>query len=182
MNDDIAPTLTLVKTVVNDTGGTATATDWTLTAQTPDGPNLSGTSGSPEVTAQPVAANVPYTIGESGPDGYDWTTLECADYPDTTRAAPTLTLAPGDDVTCTLTNDDVIVPVTVDKADGAAEQAADGTWTIRYTVVVTNSSTTLPTSSVVCTISRRPLSMRVMSRRSSSRVRMRTPAFWIVLR
>ena len=32
VNDDDAPSLTLVKTVVNDNGGTAVAGDWTLTA------------------------------------------------------------------------------------------------------------------------------------------------------
>ena len=31
-NDDVAPSLTLVKDVVNDNGGTAVAADWTLTA------------------------------------------------------------------------------------------------------------------------------------------------------
>ena len=35
VNDDIPATLTLVKQVVNDDGGTAVATDWTLTATGP---------------------------------------------------------------------------------------------------------------------------------------------------
>ncbi|TXK15967.1 DUF11 domain-containing protein [Microbacterium wangchenii] len=142
VNDDIAPTLTLVKEVVTDTGGSAVATDWTLTATTPDGPNLSGPTG----TSGEVAAGAVYTIGETGPDGYDWTDLTCTGYPDTTRAAPELTLQPGDAVTCTLTNDDVIVPVTIEKSDGAVAQAAGGVWTIRYPVVVTNTSSTLPTT------------------------------------
>ncbi|KAA9147114.1 VWA domain-containing protein, partial [Microbacterium lushaniae] len=142
VNDDVAPTLTLVKEVVRDSGGTADETDWTLTATTPDGPNLSGPTG----TSGELTAGVAYTIGETGPDGYDWTDLTCTGYPDTTRAAPELTLQPGDDVTCTLTNDDVIVPVTIEKSDGAAAQSADGIWTIRYPVVVTNTSTTLPTT------------------------------------
>ena len=34
-NDDIPAQLTLVKEVVNDDGGTAAATDWTLTATGP---------------------------------------------------------------------------------------------------------------------------------------------------
>ena len=42
------PQLTLVKTVVNDNGGTAEATDWTLSA---DGPTpISGAVGEPTVT------------------------------------------------------------------------------------------------------------------------------------
>ena len=41
-NDDMPATLTLVKQVVNDDGGTAVATDWTLTAAGP----TAGVSGS----------------------------------------------------------------------------------------------------------------------------------------
>ena len=146
VNDDIAPHLTLVKTVTNNSGGTALPTAWTLTATTPGGPNLSGITGNTLVTNQPVRAGVLYTIGESGPAGYDWTTLSCVGYPNTTQATPTLTLAPGDNVTCTLHNDDVVVPVTIAKADGVVSQAAGGIWTISYQVVVTNTSATLPTS------------------------------------
>ena len=69
VNDDVAPTLTLVKTVTNDNGGKAKPTAWTLTATTPDGPNLSGTTGDAAVTAQAVQAGVVYTIGETGPRG-----------------------------------------------------------------------------------------------------------------
>ena len=68
------------------------------------------------------------------------------DIPTPRQAAPTLTLAPGDNVTCTLHNDDVLVPVTIVKSDGVVSQAAGGIWTISYQVVVTNTSATLPTS------------------------------------
>ena len=99
------------------------------------------------VTAQPVKAGVVYTIGETGgPAAYNWTTLSCTGYADTTRAAPTLTLKPGDNVTCTLNNDDILVPVTVEKADGVVEQLDGGVWSISYQVVVTNTSPTLPTT------------------------------------
>ena len=60
--------------------------------------------------------------------------------------APTITLQPGDDVTCTLNNNDILVPVSIAKADGAVTQLADGTWSISYEVVVTNTSATLPTT------------------------------------
>ena len=43
-NDDQPATLTLVKTVTNDNGGTAVPTDWTLTATGPT--PISGTTGS----------------------------------------------------------------------------------------------------------------------------------------
>ena len=52
-NDDIPASLTLVKQVVNDNGGTAVATDWTLTATGPT-PGVSGPTGDPAVTAVPV--------------------------------------------------------------------------------------------------------------------------------
>ena len=46
VNDDVAPILTLVKTVTNDNGGTALPNAWTLTATTPaaGAPDLSGTT------------------------------------------------------------------------------------------------------------------------------------------
>ncbi|HEX5859998.1 MAG TPA: hypothetical protein VFY91_17955 [Microbacterium sp.] len=147
VNDDVAPKLTLVKTVTNDNGGTALPTAWTLTATAPGGPNLSGVTGTAGVTAQPVRAGSVYTIGETGgPAAYVWNTLSCTGYPDTTQAAPTITLKPGDDVTCTLNNNDVLVPVSVAKADGVVQQLPDGTWSISYQVVVTNGSETLPTT------------------------------------
>ena len=68
-NTAIAPQLTLVKQVDNGTtGGTAVATDWTLTATGPT--NLSGQSGSPAVTDAPVQVGS-YLLAESGgPAGY----------------------------------------------------------------------------------------------------------------
>ena len=67
--------LTLVKQVVNDNGGTAVPTDWTLRA---DGPTpLSGTSGSAAVTDQTVTPGT-YTLSEiDGPDGYTPSNWSC---------------------------------------------------------------------------------------------------------
>ena len=90
------------------------------------GPNLTGTTGT-ALGDQPA--------GEGGcrlhdrrdrPAAYDWTTLSCGGLSEPTPASPTLTLAPGDDVTCTLNNDDILVPVTIAKADGVVSQVADG--------------------------------------------------------
>ncbi|WP_137845653.1 LPXTG cell wall anchor domain-containing protein [Microbacterium sp. 2FI] len=106
VNDDIAPKLTLVKTVTNNHGGTAQPTAWTLTATTPEGPDLSGVTGTDPVTAEPVEAGVTYTLGESDIDGYTLASLNCVGFPNTTVAAPTLVLEAGDDVTCTFNNDD----------------------------------------------------------------------------
>lgn len=122
VNDDNPPKLTLVKQVVNNNGGTAPNTAWTLTATSADGPDLSGTTG----ISGDVAANEVYTLSETGgPSGYDWTTLSCTGYPNTTKAAPTLTLKPGDNVTCTFTNDDkpgklTLVKVVDDSNGGSA--------------------------------------------------------------
>ncbi len=68
VNDDIAASLTLVKQVVNDNGGTAAATDWTLSAAGPTA-GVTGPTGDPAVTAAAVAAGT-YDLSESGPVGY----------------------------------------------------------------------------------------------------------------
>ena len=101
-NNDIAPQLTLQKTVINDNGGTAVDTDWTLTATGPT-PDVTGVEGDAAITNAPVLAGV-YTLSESGPDGYAPSGWVCtgAAVSDTT----TVTLAPGELATCTITNDD----------------------------------------------------------------------------
>ena len=73
-NDDIPAQLTLVKQVVNDNGGTAAATDWTLTAAGPT--PVSGPTGDPAVTAAPVSAGS-YDLSESGPAGYAASAWSC---------------------------------------------------------------------------------------------------------
>ncbi|MDD9976986.1 MAG: OmpA family protein [Boseongicola sp.] len=102
-NDDDTPanpTLTLLKTVVNDDTGTAVAGDWTLTATGPT--TLSGTTGV-NGTVSPGT----YTLSESGPAGYTQTSLTCSGAADT-NLADGLTLATGETVSCTFTNDDVL--------------------------------------------------------------------------
>ncbi|WP_433676300.1 hypothetical protein [Microbacterium gorillae] len=126
-NDDIAPLLTLVKEVVNDGGGTAVATDWTLTA---DGPtSVSGTTGSASVTAAPVTAGE-YTLGESGgPAGYAAGAWDCGN---ANLTGDVLTLGLGESVTCTIVNDDIAPRLTLVKEvvndDGGAAVATD--WTL----------------------------------------------------
>ncbi len=91
-NDDIAPTLTLVKTVVNDDGGTLTAADF---------PAFIGTTSVPWSVVQTLVGNASYTASETEQYGYaasDWGG-DCA-------ADGTVTLQVGDNKTCTITNDD----------------------------------------------------------------------------
>src|SRR4029077_14293391 len=67
-NTAIRPTLTLIKTVANQAGGTAVVTDWTLSATGP--PPITGLSGQPAITRAPVNAGT-YTLPEAnGPAGY----------------------------------------------------------------------------------------------------------------
>ncbi|WP_404290790.1 SpaA isopeptide-forming pilin-related protein [Glutamicibacter arilaitensis] len=90
-------TLTLEKKVI----GEAAATDWTLKAagSTTD---LSGITGSPEVTNVPVGAG-DYLITETGgPTGYELTDVSCVGA--TVGANNTITITAGSKVTCTLTN------------------------------------------------------------------------------
>src|SRR4029077_1463863 len=103
--------LTLVKTVTNDNGGTATPTQWTLAAAGPT--PISGVTGSTTVTNASVNAGT-YTLSESGgPDGYtagDWS----CDAGTLTGAS--LVLPNGVAATCTIDNDDQAATLTLLKA------------------------------------------------------------------
>jgi uncharacterized repeat protein (TIGR01451 family) len=96
-NDDIAPSLTLVKNVVNSYGGTASATDWTLYAN--GSTNISGAGG---VTSGSTFSAGTYTLSESiGPNGYtagDWV---CTGV---TNTDDLITIGIGQSATCTITN------------------------------------------------------------------------------
>jgi hypothetical protein len=110
INTDIAPRLTLVKHVVNAHGGTATATEWTLTA---DGPVIiSGATGSTEVTNAAVDAGT-YDLSEAGPPGYSASNWSCTGATSFTPASVTLSLA--EHATCEITNSDVAPRLTLVK-------------------------------------------------------------------
>ena len=67
-NNDQPASLTLVKTVTNDNGGTAAPAAWTLAATGPT--PITGATGTAPVTAAPVSAGT-YVLSESGgPAGY----------------------------------------------------------------------------------------------------------------
>ena len=99
-NDDIAPVLTVTKTVINDNGGTLVVADFPLFV---DGGAV--TSGATNTYLAGV-----HTVSETGDPGYAGTIGgDCA-------ADGTITLAVGDTATCTITNDD-IAPVLNDDGD-----------------------------------------------------------------
>jgi choice-of-anchor A domain-containing protein len=92
--------LTLVKKVINDDNGSAEPSDWTLKAVGPT--PLRGRAGTRAVRKEQLDPGT-YTLLEHGPDGYDSLGWSCDGG---TLVGNVITLADGDDVTCTLTNDD----------------------------------------------------------------------------
>ncbi|WP_159586537.1 DUF6923 family protein [Chelativorans xinjiangense] len=98
------PTLTLQKTVINDEGGTATASDFTLSA---DGPvTIEGAMGDPAVTDASVPAGT-YTLSESSDVlGYASSEYSCSVDGGAAVDGNSLTLANGESAVCTITNDD----------------------------------------------------------------------------
>uniref|UniRef100_UPI0012E9E5E4 DUF11 domain-containing protein n=1 Tax=Microbacterium karelineae TaxID=2654283 RepID=UPI0012E9E5E4 len=100
VNDDIAPTLTLVKEISNDHGGQATTSDFVLTAEGPV--TISGVSGTPEVTGQVVEAG-DYVLSEDGPSAYTGAGWSCTAG---SLEGETLTLGIAQHATCTILNDD----------------------------------------------------------------------------
>jgi hypothetical protein len=119
-NSDIAPKLTLVKTVTNDDGGTHLAKEWTLYATgSPRG--FSGT-GNQHLTLnkatlgpKDVFANVEYTLSESGPDGYTEGTWSCLIDGEELVTGNKITLDEGESAVCKITNDDIPPELTVIK-------------------------------------------------------------------
>ncbi len=108
-NDDQPASLTLTKTVVNDNGGTALPTAWTLTATGPT--TASGVTGDPAVTAAAVSAGS-YTLSEAGPAGYTAGTWSCTG---ATLNGNVVTIDNGATVSCSITNDDQPASLTLDK-------------------------------------------------------------------
>ncbi|MBI5037147.1 MAG: DUF11 domain-containing protein [Candidatus Kerfeldbacteria bacterium] len=116
-NDDIAPKLKLVKTVINNNGGTLQVADFPLFVN-----GNSVTSGQWNT----LTAGVKYTATETNQFGYQasvWGT-DCA-------ANGTITLQPGEEKVCTITNDDIqpklIVTKHVINNNGGTAVAADFT-------------------------------------------------------
>ena len=146
VNNDNPPPLahlTLIKDVVNDNGGTALPTDWQLSA---DGPTpITGVSGDSSITSAPVTPGT-YDLSETGgPAGYDASDWTCTGA--TGSAATTVTLADGDDATCTITNDDtpaVLAHLTLVKQvindDGGTAQPTDWQLTAQGPTTITGTT------------------------------------------
>ena len=93
---------------MNDNGGTAVSADFTLTA--------TGTAGNDVTGAAPVDSGAglkadTFALAESGPAGYAAGSWSCdstaSTQPSFVQNGSSITLEIGDDVTCTITNDDI---------------------------------------------------------------------------
>jgi hypothetical protein len=118
-NTDVAPKLTVVKVVVKDNGGTAQPNDFKLTVN--GAGVLSGVKNS-------YQSNVAMAINETQLTGYHFVSIT-GDAKCPAALGGTITLVPGDDIICTITNDD-------DKAGpvGNTDQAA----VLRDSITITN--------------------------------------------
>ena len=100
-NDDDVPSLILSKIVVNNNGGTALATAWTLIATGPT--TIFGTGGAISGPSFDVGT---YTLSElPGPAGYTSGAWICSG--GGTQIGNQITLALGESASCTITNDDI---------------------------------------------------------------------------
>ncbi|KKQ92426.1 MAG: hypothetical protein UU16_C0006G0028 [Candidatus Woesebacteria bacterium GW2011_GWA2_40_7] len=108
-NNDIAPSLTLIKALVTNNGGNDTESDWTLTASGPTG--FSGVGSSISNGASFYTGT--YDLSESGPGGYIASNWVCTG--GTQNDGNTITLSLGQSATCTITNDDVPASITLTK-------------------------------------------------------------------
>ena len=94
-NDDIQPRLTVIKNVINDNGGTAVPSDFTISVTGTD-VSPSSFSGSSSGTLVTLDAGS-YNVTETGPSGYTGSfSADCSG-----------TISLGESKTCTITNDDV---------------------------------------------------------------------------
>ena len=103
-NDDQAPTITLVKNVVNNYGGSASANSFGLT--------IGGTSVN-SGQALSTKANTPIVLNESGLTGYNFVSMTGNGCP--TNLRDSVTLNEGDNLVCTITNADIQPTLTVVK-------------------------------------------------------------------
>jgi uncharacterized repeat protein (TIGR01451 family) len=100
-NNDIAPSLTLVKTVTNDNGGTAVPTNFTLTAT-----GTTSISGAGGATSGPTFKAGAYTLSETNLYGYTAGAWSCSKNGGSAVTGSSVTLGIADTATCTINNND----------------------------------------------------------------------------
>ena len=129
-NNDIPPSLVLIKNVVNDNGGTAVAANWTLGTAGITATQISGSGGAAS-DASFLAGS--YTMSEIGPAGYAASAWSCTG--DGTQVGNVITLGVGQSAICTIVNNDIPPSLTLVKTvtnnDGGTAVAAN--WTLSAT-------------------------------------------------
>ena len=127
-NDDLPPSLTLVKQVTNDNGGTAAPADFTLSATGPT--PISGAGGA---TSNGTFSAGTYALGETSVPGYAPTAAGWVCTGNGTQTGSSIALALGQSATCTIINDDQPPSLTLVKQvvndNGGTAAAADFTLT-----------------------------------------------------
>jgi hypothetical protein len=125
-NDDIAPSLTLVKEVVKDNGGTAVAADWTLSANG-DKEVSTDISGAGGATSDGTFLADTYTLSETtGPAGYTAGSWSCSGVE---NVGNQVTLSLGQSATCTIVNNDNAPSLTLTKNVVGGDADAED-WTL----------------------------------------------------
>jgi hypothetical protein len=116
-NDDQAATLTVIKHVINDNGGTKVASNFaiTVTGNSPSPANFNGAED--PGTSVTIGAGA-YSVDEGAHDGYT----------KTLSAGCSGTIANGGSATCTITNDDIIASPAI---------ATEMSWTLEDKAVLT---------------------------------------------
>ena len=135
INDDIAPSLTLVKDVKNTYGGDAKTTDWNLKAEGPT--TISGDGG---VTSGSDFKAGAYTLSESGDvAGYSADDWSCTGgiIPDANNG---ITLGLGQSTTCTIINKDLpaklkVIKHVINGVNDGTKSASDFTMNVAGTKV-----------------------------------------------
>ena len=137
-NDDQAASLTLVKRVVNDNGGSKTVADFNLATTagtlTPFSAGVADGANTLKYTSQTISglSAGAYTLREDDVAGYGEGTWSCTTGGTVTDSSINLgsvTLANGANVTCTITNDDQAASLTLVKRvvndNGGSKTVAD---------------------------------------------------------
>lgn len=135
-DDDSASTLTLVKELTNDAGGTAVASDFTLKfASNSGGPESgSGVTGDAAITSVVVSPGS-YALGESTLPGYVLSGIRCdgADL----DGSDGVDIKPGENITCYFLNDDQGVDLSIVKSVNNTTPNIGEVLT--FTLLITNS-------------------------------------------
>jgi prealbumin domain-containing protein len=114
-NTEVAPTLALDKTVVNNNGGNAVADDFKLSATPTSGTTITDDGG--DVPATTAQSNVVYTLSETSVTGYTAGSWSCTGtgIKAFSAANKTVSLNEGAVVSCAITNTDVAPTLALDK-------------------------------------------------------------------